>query len=55
MMVYNTQNYWVFGLCPSSGILKIRKHKVSENESDSFPGEGKGEADTYIVGSFRTS
>jgi hypothetical protein len=21
-MVYNTRNYWVFGLCPSSGILK---------------------------------
>jgi hypothetical protein len=20
MMVYNTQNYWVFGLCPSSGF-----------------------------------
>jgi hypothetical protein len=19
-MVYNTQNYWVFGLCPSSGF-----------------------------------
>jgi hypothetical protein len=21
-MVHNTQNYWVFGLCPSSVILK---------------------------------
>jgi hypothetical protein len=21
-MVYNTQNYWVFGLFPSSGILE---------------------------------
>jgi hypothetical protein len=29
-MVYNTQNYWVFGLCPSSGILETRKHNVSE-------------------------
>jgi hypothetical protein len=29
-MVYNTQNYWVFGLCPLSGILKIREHNVSE-------------------------
>jgi hypothetical protein len=28
-MVYNTQNYWVFGLFPSSGILENRKH-VSE-------------------------
>jgi hypothetical protein len=30
MMVYNTQNYWDFGLCPPSGILEIRKHNVSE-------------------------
>jgi hypothetical protein len=25
-----TQNYWVFGLCPSSCILKTREHNVSE-------------------------
>jgi hypothetical protein len=25
-MVYSTQNYWVFRLCISSGILKVRKH-----------------------------
>jgi hypothetical protein len=24
-MVYNTQNYWLFGLCPLSGILKTKK------------------------------
>jgi hypothetical protein len=29
-MVYNTQNYWVFGLFPSSGILETRKQDVSE-------------------------
>jgi hypothetical protein len=29
-MVYNTQNYWVFRLCPLSGILKTRKHNVSD-------------------------
>jgi hypothetical protein len=29
-MVYNTQNHWVFGLCPSSGILKAREHNISE-------------------------
>jgi hypothetical protein len=29
-MVYNAQNYWVSGLCPFSGILDTRKHKVSE-------------------------
>jgi hypothetical protein len=32
-MVYNTQNYWIFGLCPSSGILETRKHNVSETGS----------------------
>jgi hypothetical protein len=26
-MVYDTQNYWVFGLCPSSGFLEIRKQR----------------------------
>jgi hypothetical protein len=29
-MVCNTLNYWGFGLCPSSLILEIRKHSVSE-------------------------
>jgi hypothetical protein len=32
-MVYNTQKYWVFGLCPSSGILETIKHNVSETVS----------------------
>jgi hypothetical protein len=32
-MVYNTQNYWVFGLCPSSGILENRKHNILETGS----------------------
>jgi hypothetical protein len=52
-MVYNAQNYWVFGLCPSPGILEIRKHNVSGTESVSvlrFGGE-----DTYLVGSLRNS
>jgi general stress protein CsbA len=29
----NTQNYWVLGLCPSSGILEARKHSISETGS----------------------
>jgi hypothetical protein len=29
-MVYHTQNYWFFGLFPSSSILGTRKHDVSE-------------------------
>jgi hypothetical protein len=32
-MVYNTQNYWGFGLCSSSDILKIRENNVSETGS----------------------
>jgi hypothetical protein len=27
------QNYWVLGLCSSSGILETRKHNVSETGS----------------------
>jgi hypothetical protein len=30
---YGTKNYWVFGLCPLSSILKTRKHNVSETGS----------------------
>jgi hypothetical protein len=36
MMVYNIQNYWVFGLCPSSGILSTRTHNVLETRSVSI-------------------
>jgi hypothetical protein len=32
-MVYNTQNCWFFGTFPSPGILKNRKHDVSETAS----------------------
>jgi hypothetical protein len=35
-MVYNTQNYWGFGLYPSSGFnnyKKKNKHEVSETGS----------------------
>jgi hypothetical protein len=27
---FNTQHYWVSGVCPPSGILKTTEHKVSE-------------------------
>jgi hypothetical protein len=33
-MVYNTRNYWVFGLCPSSGILKTIEQNVSETHKE---------------------
>jgi hypothetical protein len=32
-MVYNTQNYWVFGHSLSSGILENKKHDVLETGS----------------------
>jgi hypothetical protein len=38
-------NYWVFGLRPSSGILKTTEHNVSET--------GGIVGDTYSVGSLR--
>jgi hypothetical protein len=35
-MVYNTQDYWVFGLCPLSGILEnTKEHNILETVS--FP------------------
>jgi hypothetical protein len=34
-MVYNNQNYYVFGLCAAFGIPKSRKHKLSETEYNS--------------------
>jgi hypothetical protein len=50
-MVYNTQNYLVFGLRPLSGILETRK----DNVSGCFrPLVGGGE-DTYSLGSLRKS
>jgi hypothetical protein len=51
-MVYNTQNYWVFGLYLSSGILENTTFRKQEK----FPstGEGWGE-DTYSVGPPRKS
>jgi hypothetical protein len=46
-MVYHTQNYWVSGLFPSSGILGTRKHNVSE--LDLFPSSGlRGKTRTQL-------
>jgi hypothetical protein len=47
-----TQNYWVFGLSPSSGILE----NTTFRKLDLFPSsdEGGGE-DTYSVGPLRKS
>jgi hypothetical protein len=46
-MVYNTQNYWISGLCPSSGILNTRKHNVSEIGSVSVLRWGEGYSPSF--------
>jgi hypothetical protein len=33
IQLVETQNYWVFGLHPSAGILEARKHNVLETGS----------------------
>jgi hypothetical protein len=51
-MVYNTQNYWVFGLSPSSGILE----NTTFRKLDLFPSSGEdGGEDTYLFGPLRKS
>jgi hypothetical protein len=52
MFKYKSQNYWVFGLCLSSGILKTREHNVLETRSVSVLRWG---GETCSVGSFRKS
>jgi hypothetical protein len=44
---YNTQDNWVFGLFPSSGILK----NAVFLKLDLFPSSGEEVGDTYSVGS----
>jgi hypothetical protein len=48
------QDYWVFGLCPSSGILKTQKNTMFR-KLDLFPFSGEGTGDTYSVGPLRKS
>jgi hypothetical protein len=42
-----TRNYWVFGLCSLSGILKTREHNVSETGSVSVLRRG-GKTHTHL-------
>jgi hypothetical protein len=50
---HNTQNHWVCGLCPSSGVSKSRNHSVSETGTVSVLARGEGDA--CSVGSLRES
>jgi hypothetical protein len=45
-MVYNTQNYWGFGLLPSSGVLGSRN--TTFRKADLFPSSGEGGEDTQF-------
>jgi hypothetical protein len=44
-MVYDTENYWIFGLYPSSGILKTRTQRFG---NWMFPSLGEGETPTLL-------
>jgi hypothetical protein len=46
-MVHDTRNYWVFGLCPSSGILK-KLDNTAFWKLDLFPSSGEGETPTLL-------
>jgi hypothetical protein len=48
-MVYNMQDYWIFGLSPLSGILK----NITFQKVDLFPSPNGGGVHTYSVGSLR--
>jgi hypothetical protein len=47
------QNYWVFGLLPSSGVSG--SGNTVFQKLDLFPPSGEGGEDTYSVGSLRKS
>jgi hypothetical protein len=52
-MMYTTQNYWGFELCPSSGILGDTKHSISE--TGCFPSQMRGEIATLLGSLERTN
>jgi hypothetical protein len=48
-MVHNTKNYWRFGHCPSSGILKTLKNTTFRKpDLLLFSGEGEGKTPNVI-------
>jgi hypothetical protein len=53
-MVYNTQRYWVFGLCPSSGFF-LNKNEKTRRFGNWICFRPQVREDTYSVGSLRKS
>jgi hypothetical protein len=47
-MVCNAQNYWVSGLCPSSGILNTTEKTF--RKLDLFPSSGEGKKTPTLLG-----
>jgi hypothetical protein len=50
---HDTQRYWVFGLCPSSGFFLNNNEKHNVSETGCFHPQVR--EDTYSVGSLRKS
>jgi hypothetical protein len=53
-MVYNTQRYWVFGLCPSSVFL-LNNNEKTQRFGNWICFSPQVREDTYSVGSLRKS
>jgi hypothetical protein len=55
-MVYAVQNYWAYGLYPSSGVQKKKTEEHYVSETGSVPVlRCMGQDKTYSVGSVRRS
>jgi hypothetical protein len=48
MTVYDTQNYWVSGLCPLSGIVTLKN--VMFQKLDLFPSSGEEKGTPTLLG-----
>jgi hypothetical protein len=52
-MVYKTQDYWVFGLCPSPG--NIKNSNTTFRKPDLFPSSGDGWESPTVLGPVYTA
>jgi hypothetical protein len=53
-MVYDARDYWDFGLCPLSGIVRMLKN-ITFLKLDLISSSGEGVGDTSPVGFIRKS